>query len=212
MTTVITADYPLRWPEGWERTYSRRSAQAFQVTFDAALKDLRGDLAGLHIKMAVLSSYLPLSRRGEVLGGSSRTRMPEPGVAIYFTRGEREYVLARDAYDAPLGNLRSIGLALQALRKLEYHGGAALAERAFGGFAALPPPPAPKRPWREVLNATLLGMMDAPLQLSIVEATYKAMAKHAHPDAGGKPGEMEDLNDAVEAARAELRPDGAAQR
>lgn len=210
MSVTITPQYPLKWPTGWAETpeAKRKDSGRFAVTFDRAMEDLRADLAALGCKSIVLSSYLPLGKRGEALGGSSRTRMPEPGVAIYFFRGEREYVLARDAFDTPLANLRSIGLALQGLRQVERHGGAHLAERAFGGFAALPPPPPPEKPWRDVLHMNGVGAGLGPdMLLEMAESLFRTLIKRAHTDKGGTTEATQALTSAIEMARKELRPE-----
>lgn len=205
---IITPQYPLKWPAGWDETPAakRKDSGRFAVTFDKALTELRTDLGALSCQSVVLSSYLPLGRRGEVLGGTARTRMLEPGVAIYFFRGEREYVLARDAFDTPLGNLRSVGLALQGLRQVERHGGAHLAERAFGGFAALPPPPAPEKPWREVLHMNGVGAgLGHDMLLEMAESMFRTLIKRAHTDKGGTTEATQALTAAIESARKELR-------
>lgn len=205
---TYTASYPLRWPEGWERTppARRRDSGHFQVTFERAMKDLFAHLTALHAKSIVLSSFLPLGRDGNVLGGNARTRYADPGVAVYFFRGERQFVLARDAFDSPLANLRSVGLALEGLRQVERHGGAHLAERAFGGFAALPPPPAPEKPWREVLHMRDDADIPPDETLEVAEAMYRAYIKRHHADKGGSNDRTVELNAAIASARKELRP------
>jgi hypothetical protein len=39
-----------------------------------------------------------------------------------------------------MGNMRSLTISIEGLRQMERHGGATMMERAFDGFAALPPP------------------------------------------------------------------------
>jgi hypothetical protein len=88
------------------------------------------------------------------------------------------------------------------LRGLERHGGASMMERAFTGFAALPPPQeAQRRPWREVMTLQQVDAMgfDKPALLSVVEATYRRLAKSADTTEA-----MVALNLAVEDARKEL--------
>ncbi len=202
---MTTASYPLKWPEGWERTPAaqRKDSRRFAVTFDRALKDLLHDMGLLGAESIVISSYLPLGRRGEILGGTARMPIPDPGCAVYFFRADKEYVLAQDAFDTPLGNLRSIGLALEGLRQLERHGGAHLAERAFGGFAALPPPEKPFD-WREELGLAGLKSSIPGIEIAAANAAYKTLAKTAHADAGGDHERMARLNKAIEKAREEL--------
>ncbi len=65
----------------------------------------------------------------------------DQGVAVYFTLNGRAMVMACDRYQRAAANLRSLGLALEAMRQLARHGGGVMMERAFAGFVALPPPP-----------------------------------------------------------------------
>lgn len=55
--------------------------------------------------------------------------------------------MARDSYNTPWENIRSLILAIDAIRSIERHGGSTMMERAFAGFAAIAPP-SWKRPWR----------------------------------------------------------------
>jgi hypothetical protein len=48
--------------------------------------------------------------------------------------------MACDRFDNAAANMRSLGLAIEAMRQLERHGGGAMMEKAFSGFVALPPP------------------------------------------------------------------------
>lgn len=64
----------------------------------------------------------------------------DPGVAVYFVRNKRPMVMAQDRFGTVLGNMRSLTTAIKGLRQMERHGGATMMERAFDGFAALPPP------------------------------------------------------------------------
>lgn len=201
----MTAAYPLKWPDGWKRTPEarRKDSNRFATTPEKAVNELYETLVKLGAKSIVLSSHLQLSAKGHMLVGNSRQRLPDPGVAVYFGRADKQFVLAQDAFDTVLGNMRSIGIALEALRTLERHGGAHLAERAFGGFAALPPPEKPFI-WREELGLPILSAMDPEVQLAIATAAHRALAKKAHPDGGGNTERMARLNKAMEAARAEL--------
>ena len=125
---------------------------------------------------------------------ASRRRMEDPGAAIYFKLKDRPMVMACDRFTDIAANVRSLGLAIEGMRQLERHGGGAMMERAFTGFTALPPPMMAQRPWREVLG--LKGTVtEADIQL-----TYRALAKKAHPDQGGKPGQMAELNHARDEA------------
>lgn len=207
---TLQALYPLEWPKDWPRTdtWHRRSGTQFQCTPSTALADLRAALAALSVQYATVSSWLAVSRaNGSLRLDAASVRLDDPGVVLSFVRQEREYVLARDAFVTPFANLRSIGLALKGLAAIERHGGSTIFDRAFGGFAALPPPQKPpqERTWREVL-----GMEEARgpavVLLAGAEAVYRQMARKAHPDSGGSAEAMALLNRAIEAARSELSP------
>jgi hypothetical protein len=48
--------------------------------------------------------------------------------------------MAQDRFWSIIGNMRSLTISIEGLRQMERHGGATMMERAFDGFAALPPP------------------------------------------------------------------------
>lgn len=114
------------------------------------------------------------------LDGAPRAGAPRPddtGIAVYFTYKNRPMVMARDAFDRAEENIRSLTLALQALRSLERHGGSTMMERAFEGFAALPAPAAMK-PWRVVF-----GWDDGePATVGAIEKQFRELSKTRHPD------------------------------
>lgn len=206
----MTSAYPLQWPEGWPRTKwdHRKTSSPFTTTFDRARRQLLGELRLLGAASAVISSNLPLRVDGFPYSDAARRRIDDPGVALYFTLDGRQMVIARDAYWNVHDNLRSIGLAIEHLRGLERHGGAHMMERAFGGFAALPPPEGRQEDtvdWRIEL-APIPDQLAPADMLTIVEARYRQKAKEAHSDAGGSDARMIRLNAAIAQARAELKP------
>lgn len=105
-------------------------------------------------------------------------------------------VMASDRFYTIEGNMRSIGLAIEAMRQLERHGGGAMMERAFSGFVALAPP---KSCWE------ILGLKPGASEASI-GAAFREKAMQAHPDRGGSHAAMAELNrakeEALKAARA----------
>lgn len=200
----MTQAYPLQWPAGWPRTvnYHRRmvlgSYDAQNVPWDRLMKRLSAAVEGIGAKNAVLSTNLETRLDG--YPRADRAAPADPGVAVYFTRNDRNFVLAQDGYANIRDNVRSIAIALEHLRGLERHGGKHLMERAFTGFEALPPPGgAAVRPWRKVLNVAEAA------KLAEIEAAYRELAKRAHPDIpGGSEGMMAELNAAISAARKEM--------
>lgn len=205
----MTTAYPLAWPEGWPRTplHRRKSRFAIRTTFGTARAQLYDELRRLGARSCVISCNLALNLDGSHNArGADAVLIADPGVAIYFQLRDRPMVIASDRYETIAANLRSVGLAIEHLRGLERHGGGHMMERAFGGFAALPPPAgaaAPEVSWRDLFAPIPDGLENADLLL-IVEARYRAKAREAHADAGGSNEAMIMLNAAIACAREEL--------
>lgn len=189
----MTSAYPLAWPDGWPRTpdAKRKAGSNFRTTFDVARREIYEELERLGATSVVLSSHIALRLDGRPRADQARMMLPDPGVAVYFSRKGRPMVLARDAYRSVHDNLRSIGLALEYLRGLERHGGAHMVEKAFTGFVAL----SDKPHWRSVLTVA------AATPLRDVEVAYRQLAKtHQHDH-----DMMVALNAAVAQAREEMK-------
>jgi hypothetical protein len=205
----LTQAYPLRWPEGWPRTPSSNrdwNSRLRRATFDAARRSLYDELQRLDARSVVLSTNIPLRLDGQPYA-TMRPDGGDPGCAVYFSLRGKQMVMARDSYTNIEQNMRSLALAVEHLRGLERHGGAYMMERAFAGFAQLPPPDGQTQEqtvdWREEL-----GPFPADLppedQLLLAEGRYRARAKNAHSDAGGSDAPMIRLNLAIAQARREL--------
>ena len=193
----MTQSYPLHWPEGWARTapIKRKRISQFKTTFVRAREELWHELRLLGARHVVVSSWLPVRADGHPYADAARRRIEDPGVAVYFELNGRPMTMARDLYETVHDNLRSIGLAVEHLRGLERHGGGAMMERAFEGFAALP---APKDAW---------AILGAPRNASAAEIrqAYLRRARRDHPDRGGGANAMAELNWARDAAEADAR-------
>lgn len=199
--------YPLCWPQGWQRTpaHVRKDGRHFktgrnytgegeqqrwigrsQISFDRARSLLIAELDRLKARDIVLSTNVELRNDGQPRASAVGRRM-DPGVAVYFTLKGRQMVMATDAYDSLPANLRSLGLAIEALRQLERHGGGTMMERAFAGFTALPAPDGekPKRPWWTVMNYGPDPEARADLTADEIKARFNALAKKRHPDVTG---------------------------
>jgi hypothetical protein len=190
----VTQSYPLAWPDNWPRTSAaaRKSGSAFKTTWDKARRNLGHELRLLGAQHVVVSSWLPLRLDGQPRSDHARMKIRDPGVAVYFEYRGRPMVMARDAYDNCFANLHSIGLAIEHLRGLERHGGAVMLERAFEGFAALPPP-AKRDHW------STLGIKPT-RDLDEIAAAFRLRAKDLHPDMGGDASLMADLLEARRSA------------
>lgn len=206
----MTESYPLAWPPGWPRTpASKRGKARFgAIPFARTRAELFNELKlmGVGDWNVVISSWLPLRRDGLPYADQARKVLEDPGVAVYFRLRDKQMVMARDAYDNPNDNLRSLFHAISHMRGMERHGGATMMERAFEGFAALPEPgnASHGRKWWQVLefkedpSSIKIGLAEKLLQC---EGVYRQKAKSAHPDNGGSHAQMSELNAAIAQAR-----------
>lgn len=214
----MTEAYPLAWPEGWPRTpghLRKFNWQLKKATFDRSMGQIIAEVRMLGGRDLVISTNQPLRRDG--LPYAQTRRIDDPGVAVYFRRGKRSIAMARDAYWHIEQNLRSLALAIEHLRGLERHGGGTMMDRAFDGFAALPPPgangagadSAPReRDWWDVLGVaaevdTIRGLPVA-MRATLLDQAYRELARAAHPDQGGSDEAMTELNRARDQARKDL--------
>ncbi len=207
--------YPLQWPIGWKRTGASYRLQArfgrarqrvsagfippralsLNEAIERALIELQR--MGIDRQDVVISTNVPTRLDG--LPRSGLAEPQDPGVAVYWqeSTGARR-VMAIDLYDRVADNLAAVAATLDAMRAIERHGGAAVLERAFTGFVALPAPTA-ARSWREVLGFP----PGAAVRSELIRERYRSRASAAHPDKGGSDAEMAELNRAREEALAE---------
>lgn len=186
------APFPLYWPLEHPRTPARRAAR-FVVDFATARTQLFVELERLAAREIVLSSNVPLRRDG--LPAVPDREPDDPGVAVYFTRRGRPYVIACDAFARVRWNLRAIGATIEALRTIERNATTSMLDQAFSGFAALPP----AKRWREVL-----GVGPGSCTLDAVRARVHELARVHHPDVGGSAERMAEINAAADQAAREL--------
>lgn len=189
----VTAECPLQWPDGWER--SRLSgfdlsggAQRWNVVLNRI--GHRAELMGL--KNVVISTNQPVRQDG--MPYSARHRIDDPAVAIYFTRKDQQLVMAQDKFAKIEDNMRSVAIALEAIARMDRHGGGKMLDRAFTGFVAI----TDRSDFRAVLK------IDPGDDLREAERSFKKLAMLAHPDHGGSESAMAELNTAMDAARASL--------
>lgn len=142
----------------------------------------------------VISSNFRLRRDG--LPYVDQERIKDPGVAAYFVLSGRTQCIPCDRWATPQENARAIAKSVEALRGLDRWGAKAFVDAAFKGFEALP---APSSEWRKILD-----VHPRSASLSDAESAYRFLAHINHPDKGGAPGKMAELNAAIAAARKEL--------
>lgn len=209
--------YPLQWPAGWKRTgdayrqhgqFGKRVSnpkttwrRLEDVTVTEALIRVLAELQRMGIDRddVVISTNVPTRLDG--LPRSGAKAPADPGAAVYWRDGGANRCIAVDRYLKVEDNLCAIAATLDAMRAIERHGGAAILERAFTGFTALPAPGhgAP-RDWWEVL-----GVDRATVTREGCKQAYRRLASQFHPDKpGGSHAAMAELNAAQEQALKEV--------
>lgn len=193
------AEYPLYWPLQYPRCAERRNA-LFKVDFATARTSLVHELEKLHARDVLLSTNVPIRR--DRLPMVPDREPEDTGVAVYFTRlvggREKPFALACDQYAKVRWNIRAIQATLEALRTIERCGTTSMMEQAFSGFAQLPAK-SDERPWREVLGISL-----GPCTAEKLQKRYHEIARDTHPDKGGDPQRMVEVNAAYESGKREL--------
>lgn len=179
--------FPLSWPHDWPRTRFRK-ASPYKVSLDVALEELLRELKLLGARAIIVSSNVPLRRDGGMYRDDRTSRVHDPGVAVYWdAKDGTPKVMACDHWQTVRENVRAIGLTVEGLRLIERCGASQLFERAFGGFARLPPGDR-KRPWWEVLGVEPGASRDA------IVGAYLELARRYHPDRGGPTAVMSEIN------------------
>lgn len=202
---MTASSFPLQWPDGWARTAPhRRQRSRYKVTGDSATRHLMAELGrmGAHRSSLVLSTNIVLRNDGLPYSRQPSHAVEDPGAAIYWsTTAFKDRVIACDKWDNVYDNIHALGLAIEAMRAIDRAGASQVMERAFTAFGALPAASSAPvvRPWWEVLGLPKEALSFATLPM--VEAQYRDLATKAHPDRGGQPGEMVELNRAREEAR-----------
>ena len=186
--------YPLQWPEGWKRMQSGQrktatfSRQGKALTVFDGVQRVLDELQrlGVHQDDVVVSTNLQTRLDG--LPRSNQARPGDPGVCVYWKPAKSPMrCMAVDRYDEVQDNLAAVAATLEAMRSIERHGGAAILDRAFTGFAALPAPAGGKRDWW-----TVLELSSTASQAEIREA-FNRLAREHHPDRGGTDERMAEI-------------------
>lgn len=200
-----TEAYPLAWPQGWKRTQHFERARAKfskgerQYSSEPGgssrmrKKDLSiadGTERVLRVlnqmgynKSVVISSNLAL--RNDGLPRSAQRTPDDPGVCVYWGNGLKARCIAVDRYERIADNLAAIAATLEAMRAIERHGGAAILERAFTGFTALPAPTA----WWQTL-----GLSGPNASRAEIDGAHRRLIMEHHPDRGGDTEKAADIN------------------
>ncbi len=192
--------YPLTWPPGWKRTLASSRGNSLFINRDKSklgiadgvrrvLEELRR--LGVKEEDVIISTNIRPTLGGRSVEGTGA--IPDPGVCVYWTDKQGQRCIAIDRYKGVGGNLGAIAATLEAMRAIERHGGAAILERAFTGFTALPPASGQEQPW-EILGTHASAPREE------IEIAYRRAAAKAHPDRlTGSHEQMTRVNAAYEA-------------
>lgn len=156
--------FPLQWPVNRPR---RPNAQRKTATFGKkvdngtrkrtdpltiydAVKRLQNELDMIGARYPTISTNVETRLDG--LPRSDRAAPEDPGVALYFTLGDKPHCMPCDTYTRVADNMAAIAAHMAATRLIERHGVASVAEM-FAGFQALPAPgKADSQQWFNVLG------------------------------------------------------------
>jgi hypothetical protein len=150
----------------------------------------------------VISTNIALRRDGLPL--ANQRQPDDPGVAVYFVYKKRRCPSPATAGKKIEHNMQAIAKTIEALRGIARWGTGDMLEAAFTGFTALPPPPAAgpgAAPHPPRTGATCSARRAHARELQDV---YRRLAGAYHPDRGGDPAKMAELNAAREQALQEL--------
>lgn len=168
-------------------------------TWDETIRELADTFDKWGVRQWRTDPQRPPLRANQYHGQAERT------VTLYYTIKGREVVLTSSKQSTARDNLRVLYLVVEALRMNERRGLAETAADAYRQtYPALPAPgqTAPAAP-SDVRDADPYAVLwlrrGAPR--SVAEAVYRALAKTAHPDAGGDRGQWNRIQDAIEAIR-----------
>lgn len=123
-----------------------------------------------------------------------KPKTDEAATVEWWLNGEKKRLTCR-RFDSYRDNLRAILRILDPIRIAQERGLLEDMARAATAFLEAPKEASAKRPWWEVLGV----MPQAPA--TVIKATYNALAKEMHPDAGGTDAQMAELNAAYEEAQ-----------
>jgi hypothetical protein len=194
--------FPLQWPPARQRVTSRKTCSAFRTSFAVARDECLREIKLLGGRLAVISTNVPLKKDGRPQHVACGQSVPDPAVAVYFTRKGREMCFACDCWAHVQDNMHAIALTIGALRGIARWGTGDMMEAAFRGFAALPEKSSGLTWW------TVLGTAHNATEEQVSEA-YRRLAKVHHPDMPtGSAEKWMEIRQAFDQAQALFRGNG----
>lgn len=192
--------FPLIWPAGHKRTVYPNSHIGFRKnrTPKQEVDALLAEMDRLKAKQVVISCNIPMNRTGQSRDWDRVLKtMEDKGVAVYFKLNDESLVLACDAWDLLIHNVRALTLTVEALRGLDRYQCSEIMKRAFSGLKELPASAQSLTIWWEILEVSRDA---APGQ---VKAAYRRLVARHHPDLGGDTHQFMRITNAYELAKKE---------
>lgn len=189
--------YPLQWPLGYKRS-SFREISRFRQSYGAAQESLKNEISRLGGRELVVSTNMKVNSRGDVYASELGKNIFDPGVAIYFKYKGKDVSMCCDKYKFVWENMYALSCGIEALRGMERWGVSEFLDRAFTGFAALPP--RFKKQWWAIFGFEGIPSIGDP-SWRIIQACYRDRAKFSHPDTGGSKEAFQELVEAFDEAK-----------
>lgn len=142
-------------------------------------EETRHDIDETFRKWGIEEYRIPRNERGNV----------GPATVLFYVNDQKQALTCSRFYEYR-DNLRAIYLILDSLRLAQERG--ILSELARAAVAMLGPGQTAVRSWYEVLDVSPRADPD------VVKASFQALARKRHPDAGGSNEAMTELNRAYE--------------
>lgn len=192
--TLIRVQPLTQWPDGYERTESRRSGP-YRTTdatplLDKTIRELDDELTRIDADGVVLQVDVEDGLIRKKDGLPYQRADVDPGVVLTFERGGVVHTMPADRYDDWVQNLRAIYYTLHDLRRISRNGVGTGSEQ-YRGFQALPAAGQTTTTMDSREAAVELAKMtefDADELLEsahLVDRAFRKKAKWAHPDQGG---------------------------
>lgn len=183
----MAEQYPLDWPDGWERTKYAEHSRFRNHSITGACTELHRELELLGATYIVVSSNAKYKKDGYLY--SNQPYIDDEGVAVYFQRDDKPQCIPCDRWACIEDNIWAIAKTIAALRGTERWGAKTILDAAFSGFQALPPPEdgivesgvAHVKPWWDVLG------VDRTANEEMVRGARNRLARKYHPDNGTDP-------------------------
>ena len=175
MTDQSITAFPLLWPIGWPRCQTPKPSPFF-TDLVAARNGVYRELRLLKAQDVVISSNAVLTLDGRI--AARQPRIPDTGVAVYFTLDGEQRCIPCDKWWSIEDNLRAVEKTINALRGIERWGASEMVSAAFQGFQALPASTDGASWWRVLEVAPDASEVE-------IEQAYRRLVKVHHPDRGG---------------------------